>query len=97
MTWRHCGVSGLVIVLVAGIVSALVYSVDPIWVAGAYDDGDYDATALAVSSPEGLVGPLPPLTAPPLRSTFLGGSEIPRGTSAAEPRGTLATRAPPPA
>jgi hypothetical protein len=93
----HFGVSGLVIVLVAGIVSASVYSTDPIWVAGAYDDGDYDTTALAVSSPEALVSPLPPPTSPPSRSTFLSGSEIPRGTSAAEPRGTLATRAPPPA
>jgi hypothetical protein len=97
MNWRHSGASGLVIVLVAGIVSALVYPVDPIWVAGAYDDGDYDTTALAVSFPEAPVGPLPTLTSPPSRSTFLSGTETPRGTSAAEPRGTLATRAPPPA
>jgi hypothetical protein len=97
MTWRHCGAFGLAIVLVAGVVSASVYSVDPIWVVGAYDDGDYDATALAVSSPEALVGPRPPLMLPSSGSTFLSGSEIPRGTSAAQPRGTLATRAPPPA
>jgi hypothetical protein len=61
MTWRYWRVSGLVMIFMAGIVSASIYSVDPIWVAGAYDDGDYDTTALAASSPEALVSPLPHL------------------------------------
>ena len=95
MTWRHCGAFGLAIVLIAGVVSASLYPVDPTWVAGAYDDGDYDATALAVSSSEAVVGPLPRPTSPPLRGAFLCGTEIPRGSSAGELRRTPATRAPP--
>ena len=97
MNWRHCRVSSLVILLVVGVASASTYSVDPIWVAGAYDDGDYDATALAISSPDALVRPPPPPTPPSRKSAFLSGTELASEASTGNLRGALATRAPPPA
>ena len=97
MASHRCPASGLAIILVAGIVSASIYPLDPAWIAGAYDDADYDTIALAVSSPEALVGPLPPPTPPPSRGSFLSGTAIPHGAGRREPCGRLATRAPPPA
>jgi hypothetical protein len=96
MASYRCPASGLAIILVAGIVSAPIYPLDPSWVAGVYDDGDYDTIALAVSSQEALLGPPNPPT-PPSRDGFLSGTELPRGASTGEPCGRLAIRAPPPA
>lgn len=85
----------LVAVLLAGIVSAYGYPVDSLWVAGVYDGGDYDITALAASSPESLVSPFSPPAVPPSPTTFLRGVSIPHGTATGPLHRTQATRAPP--
>ena len=96
MASYRCPASGLAIILVADIFSASIYPLDPTWVAGICDDGDYDAIALAVSSPEALVSPPAPPTSPPSRDSFPSGTEIPRRAGTGEPCGRPATRAPPP-
>ena len=95
MTSYRYTASGLIGILLAGIIGACSYPIDTLWVVGVYDGGDYDATALAVASPEALASPPSPPTALPTVSATPHGASIPSGMSSPQLRETLATRAPP--
>jgi hypothetical protein len=89
MTWRRRGAC------LAGVISACSYPFDATWVTGVCDGGDDDVTALAISSREALVGPLPLPASPPSTSASLHGALAPCGTPSDQLRAALEARAPP--